>query len=118
MVAVPGSIRPGEAARIHVNFQLQKESKAYWNNEQDGLEVWLQEPEGCRVDGSHRRLTNPPEVVSLEERKVEYEIRCEAAAAVGARPFGGYTLYYVCEDVNGTCLYRRQEFEGSVEVRE
>ena len=86
MVVVPGSIRPGEAARIHVNFQPRKESKAHWNNEQDGLEVWLQEPEGCLVDGSHRRLTNPPEVVSLEERKVEYEIRCEARGRGGSAP--------------------------------
>lgn len=118
MVVVPGSIRPGEAARIHVNFQPQKERKAHWNNEQDGLEVWLNEPEGCRVDGSHRQLTNPSDGVSLEERKVEFEIQCEAEAAVGTRPLGGYALYYVCEDVNGTCLYRRQDFAGSIAVRE
>ncbi len=118
MVVVPGLIRPGEAARIHVNFQPRKESKAHWNNEQDGLEVWLREPEGCRVDGSHRQLTNPSEVVSLEERKVEYEILCDTEAALGDRSLGGYALYYVCEDVNGTCLYRRQDFAGSVAVRE
>lgn len=118
MVVVPGLVRPGEAARIHVNFQPQKESKAHWNNEQDGLEVWLREPEGCRVDGSHRQLTNPSEVVSLEERKVEYEILCDTEAALGDRSLGGYALYYVCEDVNGTCLYRRQDFAGSVAVRE
>lgn len=117
-VAVPGSIRPGEAARIHVNFTPREEIKAHWNNEVDGLEVWLEQLEGCAMDGSHRRLTNPPEVVSLEERKVEYEIRCAEDTEVGSYPLKGYALYYVCEDVNGTCLYRRQDFAGSLQVRE
>lgn len=117
-VVVPGSIRPGEATRIHINFTPRDEIKAHWNNEVDGLEVWLDQPEGCEVDGAHRRVMNPPEVVSLEERKVEYEVRCAEDAAAGSYPLRGYALYYVCEDVNGTCLYRRQDFVGSVEVRE
>ena len=117
-VVVPGTIRPGEATRFHVNFTPREEIKAHWNNEVDGLEVWLEEPEGCELDGAHRQLMNPPEVVSLEERKVEYEVRCSEDAATGARALSGYALYYVCEDVNGTCLYRRQDFSGSVEVTE
>ena len=117
-VVVPGSIRPGEATRFHVNFAPREEIKAHWNNEVDGLEVWLEEPEDCEVDGPHRQLMNPPEVVSLEERKVEYEIHCGDDVAAGSRTLNGYALYYVCEDVNGTCLYRRQDFVSSIEVRE
>ena len=117
-VVVPGSIRPGEATRFHVNFTPHEEIKAHWNNEVDGLEVWLDQPKGCEVDGAHRRVMNPPVVVSLEERKVEYEVRCAEDAEAGSYPLSGYALYYVCEDMNGTCLYRRQDFVSSVEVRE
>jgi hypothetical protein len=116
-VVVPNSIQPGEASRIHVNFRPRAEIKAHWNNEVDGLEVWLNEGEGCQLDGSYRSLPNPPEVVSLEERKAEFEIRCNEDAAPGSRSLDGYALYYVCEDVHGTCLYRRQDFQVVVDVR-
>lgn len=116
-VVVPNSIKPGEASRIHVNFRPREEIKAHWNNEVDGLEVWLNEGEGCQLDGSYRSLPNPPEVVSLEERKAEFEIHCAESAAPGPRSLDGYALYYVCEDVRGTCLYRRQDFQVIVEVR-
>ncbi len=36
---------------------------------------------------------------------------CREGAAAGPRTLAGYALYYVREDVNGTCLYRRQDFE-------
>ena len=29
----------------------------------------------------------------------------------------GYVLYYVCEDVDGTCLYRRQDIEVKLPIR-
>ena len=116
-VVVPNLIEPGEASRIHVNFRPREEIKAHWNNEVDGVEVWLNEAEGCELDGSHRGLENPPEVVSLEERKAEFEIRCDEDATPGPRSFDGYALYYVCEDVRGTCLYRRQDFQAVLEVR-
>ncbi len=114
---VPRSIEPGEASRIHLNFRPHEEIKAHWNNEVDGLAVWLNEPPGCRLDGSNRNLPNPPQAVSLEERRAEFEIRCDEDSAAGSRLLSGYALYYVCEDVNGTCLYRRRDFESTFEVR-
>ena len=114
---VPRSIRPGEASRVHLNFRPREEIKAHWNNEADGLEVWLNKPAECDLDGEHRSLPNPPHPVSLEERHAEFEIRCDEGAAAGSRSLSGYALYYVCEDVNGTCLYRRHDFETAFEVR-
>ena len=113
---VPRSIEPGEASRIHLNFRPREEIKAHWNNEVDGLEVWLDEPPGCALDASHTSLPNPPQAVSLEERRVEFEVRCDDDATAGSRLLSGYALYYVCEDVNGTCLYRRRDFETALEV--
>ena len=117
VVAVPRLISPGEGLRVHVVFRPRRETKAHWNNEVDGLVVWLGATEDCRVDGSMRMVDNPPDAVSLETRRVEYEVHCGEAARTGSRDLRGYALYYVCEDVNGTCLYRRQDFEIPIEIR-
>ena len=115
-VAAPSSIRPGEAARVHVTFRPRIAVKAHWNNEVEGLESWADAPEGCELDRPSHPLPPPSEAVSLEDRKVEYEVRCREDAAKGPRTVAGYALYYVCEDVNGTCLYRRQDFAVALKV--
>ena len=60
-------------------------------------------------------MPNPPETVSNETRTVELEIKAPDDAA-GRYELPGYALYYVCEDVNGICLYRRQDVTLVVEV--
>ena len=61
-------------------------------------------------------VPNPPEVVSLEPRKVELEIKAPDDAR-GRYQIPGYALYYVCEDVNGICLYRRQDVTLTLDVQ-
>jgi len=117
-VMAPSSIQPGEATRLHVTMRPREEVKAHWNNEVEGVEVWLNSTEGCELERSYQSLPLPQEIVSLETRKAEYEIRCDEDAAAGERALSGYALYYVCEDVGGTCLYRRQDFQARLEVRE
>lgn len=117
VIAAPRTIAPGEALRLHVEFRPREEVKAHWNNEVDGLETWIEEPDGCAADAQYRLLDNPPEAVSLETRRLEYEVRCGEDAPPGPRELSGYALYYVCEDVDGTCLYRRQEFGLTFEVQ-
>ncbi len=117
-VAAPGSLQQGEAARLHVAFRPLARKKAHWNNEADGVEVWLREPDGCELDAPYRLLPLPAAAVSVEERRAEFEVRCQDGAAPGRRAIEGYALYYVCEDVGGTCLYRRQDFNLALEVRE
>ena len=46
---------------------------------------------------------------------IEAEIRAPQELGPGPITIPGYALYYVCEDVNGICMYRRQDLE--VEVR-
>jgi hypothetical protein len=89
--------------------------KAHWNNEVDGLVFWVDPPRGWAVDQRRQTVPNPPILVSQELRKVEFEIRAPEGTRPGAHFIPGYALYYVCEDVNGVCLYRRQNV--SVEVR-
>jgi hypothetical protein len=53
--------------------------------------------------------------VSQETRRVEFEVAVPDAAH-GAGTLAAYALYYVCEEVNGVCLYRRQDIPIRVEI--
>jgi len=114
---VPGVIPPGGAVRAHLVFRPNEQIKAHWNNEVEDMLVWVNPPPGWQV--SHRSLTvpNPPEPVSTEPREVEFELRAPPDASPGGHVATGYALYYVCEDVDGTCLYRRHDFKVPVLVR-
>ena len=113
---VPPVIRPGESARIHVVFRPNTAIKAHWNNEAGDLEYWLTPPEGWQAGQRSLTVANPPALVSLEARKIEFEVRCPENAQPGQVQLSSYALYYVCEDVNGTCLYRRQDIQIPIEV--
>jgi hypothetical protein len=54
--------------------------------------------------------------VSEEPRRVEFELHIPEDAEPGPVEVPAYALYYVCEDVDGTCLYRRQDLSLSLEV--
>ncbi len=113
---VPPKVRPGEAARIHLAFRPNEGNKAHWNNEVEGLQLWVSPPEGWHADQRSWELSNPPEAVSLEERRVELEIQAPEGASAGEVTVPAYALYYVCEDVNGTCLYRRRDLPVTIPV--
>ena len=47
--------------------------------------------------------------MSKETRHIEFEITGATPATGEKVIIPAYALYYVCEDVGGTCLYRRQD---------
>ena len=112
--AVPSLLEAGETARVHLVFRPRSEIRAHWNNEAEDLHLWLDPPSGWQVDQRSLRVPNPPELVSDEDRRLEVEVRSPKDFQ-GVAKVPGYALYYVCEDVKGTCLYRRQDF--SIELR-
>lgn len=112
---VPGTIEPGASARAHVSFVPNDAIKAHWNNEVDDLVFWIDAPEGWQLERRVVTVPNPPATVSNEVRKVEIEIRVPDDAA-GRYTLPAYALYYVCEDVNGVCLYRRRDVTLTIEV--
>nr|NIP58674.1 hypothetical protein [Gemmatimonadota bacterium]NIR79060.1 hypothetical protein [Gemmatimonadota bacterium]NIT87718.1 hypothetical protein [Gemmatimonadota bacterium]NIU31578.1 hypothetical protein [Gemmatimonadota bacterium]NIV61926.1 hypothetical protein [Gemmatimonadota bacterium] len=118
-VAVPARVSPGEVARFHVIFEPNEEMKAHWNNEVDDLVFWVEPPEGWTVE---RRLHTYPvprdRTLSTETRTVEVEVRAPEDAADLSAEIPAYALYYVCEDVNGICMYRRQDVELEMAVRD
>jgi len=97
------------AARIHVVFRPNTRLGAHWNREADNLMLWVDPPPGWRVD---RRLHTAPTVLtdsSTEARRIEFEVRWKAGTAAGVVSIPAHALYDVCEDVDGTCVYRRQD---------
>ena len=103
-----GSKAGPSAARVHL--ALRPLALAHWNNEAEDLRVWLDVPEGWAADRRTLSVPNPPEPEDDLVRRLDFELRPPEGAS-GAHTLGGYALYFVCEERDGTCLYRRQDFE-------
>jgi len=116
VVSVPAAMAPGGSARIHLAFRPDSERKVHWNNEVDDLVLWIEAPLGWELEHRLCRIDGPPEPVSGETRRLDFEVRCDAATAPGEATLTAYALYYVCEDVDGTCLFRRQDIDIPLRV--
>ncbi len=116
-LTVPTRVTAGASTRAHVVFRPNLARKAHWNNEVDDLVFWVAPPPGWEVDEQYLTVARPPAIVSQETRQVEFELRSPASATPGAVTVPGYALYYVCEDVDGTCLYRRQDVSLEIQIR-
>ncbi len=117
-LAVPPAIEPGATTRFHVVFRPVLENLSHWNNEAEDLAFWIDPPRGWEVEQRYLTHPIPPEPVSQESRTIEVEVRAPEGIRF-RRSFSipAYALYYVCEDVNGVCMYRRQDVELQVIVR-
>jgi hypothetical protein len=117
IVAVPAAVEPGGVARIHLMFEPLSETEAHWNNEAEPMILWVDPPEGWQVDSRAFTYPLPPEVVTKEQRTIEVEVRAPENARGRSVTIPAYALYYVCEDVNGLCMYRRQDLEMRIGIR-
>lgn len=115
-VVVPASVAPGGSVRVHLALRPNPDRKVHWNNEVDALQVWIEPPPGWQVERRLMRLDNPPEAVSAELRRLDFELTCGDGVQPGAAELPAYALYYICEDVDGTCLYRRQDLVVPLQV--
>ncbi len=113
---VPHTSADGTQARLHAVFRPVSAARAHWNNEAEPLEVWLDPPAGWVLDSRHGNAPLAPEPVSDETRRVELEIDGPRLDRGQQLKVPGYALYYVCEDVDGVCLYRRQDISFTIEA--
>ncbi len=111
---VPARVAPGESVRVHVVLRPLTEQKAHWNNEAKDLVVWVDPGQGVAVDRQYLTVANPDKEVSQETRELEFEVRVPDGAEGTALQVPVYALYYVCEDEDGTCLYRRQDIPVAI----
>jgi hypothetical protein len=112
---VPAAPAPGDTVRVHVTFRPNQKTKAHWNNSVDPLVYWMHAPAGVAVDPPAVVVPNAESEVSQEVRTAEYDVKLPAHAS-GRVSIPGYALYYVCEDVNGVCMYRRHDITISIPV--
>ena len=115
-VVVPSTVAPGDTARVHLTFRPNLRTKAHWNNEVDALVYWVSPPRAWTTDRRAVVSPNAPTEVSQEPRTVEFEVKVPETQAPGATAVPGYALYYVCEDVNGVCMYRRRDVNVPLQV--
>jgi hypothetical protein len=103
--------------RIHLAFRPNLQRKAHWNNEAEDLVLWVDPPLGWEVSSRYLSFPNPKAVVSQETRSIEFELECPEKAPPGSVRIPTYALYYLCEDVDGTCLYRRQDVVLEAQIK-
>jgi hypothetical protein len=115
VTVVPPRVQAGKTARVYVTLRPNTKQKAHWNNEAEPLRLWIDPPVGLKVPS--RLLTAPqgtkPE--TGETRAFEFEIQTPTEAS-GTVTMSTYALYYVCEDVSGSCVFLRQDIPITVAV--
>lgn len=116
VTVVPARFAAGTSARVHLVFRPRSVAQAHWNNEVEDLAVWVVVPPQWEADSELLTVARPSQVVSQEERRIELELLAGDSVAPGPKTISAYALYYVCEDVHGACLYRRQDVEIELEV--
>ncbi len=104
--------------RVHVQLDPVAARQAHWNNEAEPLRMWLDLPSGWNSDQLLLEHAPPAHATSGETRTLEFELQWPAALKPGTHTLPAYLLYNVCEDVDGTCLYRRQDLTVQVVIPE
>jgi tetratricopeptide (TPR) repeat protein len=117
-VVVPSTDKSKNSSRVHLNFTPNENIKAHWNNEVEGIKLWINPPSGWEVDNNYIIQINPGQEVSKETRHIEFEITGATQTTAEKVFISTYALYYVCEDVSGICLYRRQDIPIQLNIGE
>lgn len=116
VTVVPSSVGPGESAHVQVAFECSSRLKAHWNNDAEPLRFWIDPTEGWITSGRLFTTPQPKTSESDEVRRIEFDIQAPADASPGPVQIPAYALYYVCEDVKGSCWMLRQDVKIPLEV--
>jgi tetratricopeptide (TPR) repeat protein len=115
VTVVPPQIKPGQSLRVHVTLRPNKQRKAHWNNEAEPLKLWVEPPAGWQVKPQLLTAPQGAKPETSEPRHLEFEVLAPADAS-GTLHLAAYALYYVCEDVRGTCQFLRQDIPVTVRI--
>lgn len=115
VTVVPPHLKAGETVRVHVTLRPNGKLKAHWNNEAEPLRLWIDPPEGVEVQPRLLAAPQGDKPETAEPRRLEFEVRAVAEAS-GTFKLNAYALYYVCEDVGGTCMFLRLDIPVMVTV--
>lgn len=117
VTTVPTRVAPGSTARVHVSLVPNAERKAHWNNESEPAQLWVEPANGVQLTKRLLRSSMPREATSNEVRRLDFEVQVPKETQ-SSLELAAYVLYYVCEDVDGQCLYLRQEIPIRITVGE
>jgi hypothetical protein len=115
VTVVPPQVKPEEAVRVHVTLRPNTKLKAHWNNEAEPLKLWVDVPEGWKVEPQLLTAPQGDRPETTEPRQLEFEVRT-AAGAKGTSKLNVYALYYVCEDAGGMCYFLRKDIPVTIAV--
>lgn len=114
MVVVPPQIVAGESARVHIT--MRPNTEAHWNNEVDDTVLWIENHQKWSIDKQHHTVPNGRGDTSSEPRHFEFEMRSTEGTPEGKHVIMAFSLYYICEDTNGVCLYRRRDITIPIDI--
>jgi len=115
VTVVPSRVVAGERLRVYVRLRPNRELKAHWNNEAEPLILWIDTPEGFRIDPPLVSAAQGEQPATVETRCLEFDALTPPTAS-GQMTLNAYALYYVCEDVDGLCLFLRQDIPISITI--
>ncbi len=117
VTVIPPHAKPGDIVRVHVSLRPNSLHKAHWNNEAEPLRLWIDPPDGFEVQPQLLTAAQGDQPETEEPRRLEFEVRVTTETS-GPVKLNAYALYYVCEDMGGTCTYLRQDIPVRLTVDE
>jgi hypothetical protein len=116
VTVVPGRVRPGKSARVHLVLRPDAKQKVHWNNEADPLRLWIESPKGWQVSDRLLSAAAPKKAVSDEPRTLTFEVLAPPDAAGEVRmPL--YAVFHVCDDVGGECRLLRLDISVNLAIQ-
>ena len=115
VVVIPPRVKPGEAARVHVYLRPSILQAAHWNNESTPLQLWVSGPAGWTIASPLLEAEPGKQPESDEVRHLDFEVKAPALAS-GTIQLNAFTLYNVCEQTGGQCLFLRQDLPIEIEI--
>ena len=116
VTVVPGQVRAGKSARIHVVLRPNPKLKAHWNNEAEPLRLWVESPKGWQVSDRLLTANIPKKAVTEELRTLTFEVIAPADAS-GKQRLSLYALYNVCNDGDAQCQFLRLDVRVDIAIQ-
>lgn len=107
--AVPSTKDGSPAYRVHLKFRPNVLGKVHWTNDAGPLAFFPDESEAYEIKHFQKAGRPMDQLTSFEIRNIEFELRPSSNKSELPKQFKGWAYYYVCEDVNGQCLFLRQK---------
>jgi tetratricopeptide (TPR) repeat protein len=112
---VPGQVRPGTSARVHIVLRPSAKKKTHWNNEAEPLRLWVEPPQAWQVSERLLQASAPAQAASVEARTLTFEFLVPSTAR-GKIRLSAYALYHICDDAGGQCRFLRLDIPVAVTI--